>query len=119
MATYRIAVGTLDGVNITEHFGRAKGFRIIEIDRETDEEKALADIEVVHSEDCSRGHDQEMLEAKIQALLDWQVTAVLVARIGPGSERMLSKNSIQILVNDGNVETALQRVKKFFKRQSV
>ena len=27
MATYRIAVGTLDGLSITEHFGRSKGFR--------------------------------------------------------------------------------------------
>ena len=70
MATYRIAVGTLDGLSITEHFGRSKGFRIIEIDSETDAEKLIADIEVVHSEDCSHGHDQAMLEEKIQALLD-------------------------------------------------
>ena len=116
MASYRIAVGTLDGQNITEHFGRAKGFRIIEVNQETDEETALADIEVVHSEDCSHGHDQEMLTAKIQALLDWNVTAILVAQIGPGSERMVTKNGIQVLVSDGDVETAMVRVKRFFKR---
>ncbi|MBR1931020.1 MAG: hypothetical protein IJ833_06055 [Lachnospiraceae bacterium] len=116
MAAYRIAVGTLDGQIITEHFGRAKGFRIIEVDQETDEEKPLADIEVVHSEDCGQGHDKEMLESKIQALLDWQVTAILVARIGPGSERLVTKNGIQVLVSDGEVETAMVRVKRFFKR---
>lgn len=116
MASYRIAVGTLDGQNITEHFGQSKGFRIIEINQETDEEKALADIEVVHSKDCSQGHDQEMLEAKIQALLDWRVIAVLVSKIGPGSERLVTKNGIQVLVADGDVKEALIRVKKFYKR---
>ena len=75
VATYRIAVGTVDGQNVTEHFGRSKQFRVIEVDQDSDEEKALADIEVLHSEDCSHGHDQQMLEAKIQALLDWNVTA--------------------------------------------
>lgn len=118
MASYRIAVGTLDGQNITEHFGRSRGFRIIEVDQETDAEKALADIEVVHSEDCSHGHDQEMLEAKIQALLDWQVTAILVAQIGPGSERLVTKNGIQVLVAEGEVAGAMNRIKKFYKRHS-
>lgn len=116
MASYRIAVGTLDGRNITEHFGRSRGFRIVEVNQETDEEKALADIEVVHSEDCSHGHDQEMLEAKIQALLDWQVNAILVSQIGPGSERLVTKNGIQVLVADGAVAEAMVKVKKFYKR---
>ena len=118
MATYRIAVGTLDGLSITEHFGRSKGFRIIEIDSETDAEKLIADIEVVHSEDCSHGHDQEMLEAKIQALLDWKVTAILVAKIGPGSERLVTKNGIEVLVAEGEVEKAMVRIKKYYKRHS-
>ena len=116
MASYRIAVGTLDGQNITEHFGRSKGFRIIEIDQDTDEERNIADIEVVHSEDCSHGHDQAMLEEKIQALLDFRVTAVLVAQIGPGSERLLTKNGIQVLVAEGELAKALERIKKYFKR---
>lgn len=118
MATYRIAVGTLDGEKITEHFGNSKGFRIIEVDQETDEETALADIEVVHSEDCSHGHDQEMLEAKIEALLEWQVTAILVAKIGPGSERLVTKNGIEVLVSEGEVDKAMSRVKKYYKRHS-
>ena len=115
MATYRIAVGTLDGINITEHFGRAKCFRILEIDQETEEEKALADIEVLHSEDCSHGHDQAMLEAKLQALLDWNVTAILVAQIGPGSERLVTKNGIQVLVAEGELAKALPRIKRFYR----
>ncbi|MBP5332149.1 MAG: hypothetical protein J6Y89_09890 [Lachnospiraceae bacterium] len=118
MAVYRIAVGSADGVNITEHFGSSRAFRIVEIDQETDEESALAVIEVVHSEGCGHGHDQAMLEAKIQSLLDWQVTAVLVARIGPGSERMLTKNGIQVLESEGSIENAMVKIKRFYKRYS-
>ena len=116
MAHYRIAVGSLDGVEITEHFGQAKGFRIIEIDQDSDEEKALADIEVVHSDGCDKRHDSDMLRQKIQALLDFEVIAILVKQIGPGAERLVTKNGIQVLVAEGNVSDALGRVKKFFKR---
>ena len=118
MAIYRIAVGTVDGLNITEHFGRAKAFRIVEVNQDSDEERALADIEVVHTDDCSHGHDLEMLEAKIQALLDWNVTAVLIARVGPGSERMLTKNGIQVLVNEGSIKDAMVKIKQFYKRHT-
>lgn len=116
VATYRIAVGTADGQNITEHFGRCKQFRVIEVDQETDEEKALADIAVLHSEDCSHGHDQKMLEAKLQALIDWNVTAILVNQIGPGSERLVTKNGIQVLVAEGEISAAMVRIKKYYKR---
>ena len=116
VATYRIAVGTVDGQNVTEHFGRSKQFRVIEVDQDSDEEKALADIEVLHSEDCSHGHDQQMLEAKIQALLDWNVTAILVTQIGPGSERLVTKNGIQVLVAEGEISAAMARIKKYYKR---
>ena len=116
VATYRIAVGTVDGRNVTEHFGRSRQFRVIEVNQETGEEKALADIEVLHSEDCSHGHDQQMLEAKIQALLDWDVTAILVTQIGPGSERLVTKNGIEVLVADGEIAVAMERVKKYYKR---
>ena len=115
MSSYRIAVGTLDGKEITEHFGTSKGFRIIEIDQETDAEKPLADIEFVHSEKCGQGHDNEMLAAKIQALLDWNVSVVIVSKIGPGSERLLTKNQLQVLTASGSLDTVLGKVKYFYK----
>ena len=116
MGSYRIAIGTLDVNEITEHFGQARGFRIVEIDQESDGEKAIADIEVVHSDGCDGGHDQDMLRQKIQALLDFNVVAILVRQIGPGAERMVTKNGIQVLVAEGDVTPAMTSVKKFFKR---
>ena len=118
MALYRIAIGTLDGNNITEHFGQARNFRIVEIDQESDEEKNLADIEVVHSENCGQGHDKKLIEAKIQALLDWKVKAVLIKQIGPSSERIVNKNGIETLVADGEIANAMIRIKKYYKRHS-
>lgn len=114
---YRIAVGTLDGVEITEHFGKGKGFRIYEIDQETNTEKALVDIAVKSKEDCGQKSHDEFLEEKVQALLDWQVKVVLVSKIGPGAERQLLKNGIQSLMQSGKVETVLEKVKNFYEKQ--
>ncbi len=114
--SYRIAIGTLDGKEVTEHFGRAKGFRIIEINQESGDERLIADISVVGSEDCSHGHDEQMLQTKIQALLDHKVNSVLVRQIGPKSERLLNKNNIEVLVAEGDVNKALTRIKIFYKR---
>ena len=56
-----------------------------------------------------------MLRTKIQALLDWNVIAILVKQIGPGSERMVTKNGIEVLVANGDVEEAMIRIKKFYR----
>jgi predicted Fe-Mo cluster-binding NifX family protein len=112
---YRIAVGTLDGKEITEHFGRARGFRIFEVSPDTGEEVALVDIEVTAAEGDA-GHNQKLLEEKIQALLDWKVTAILVKQIGPKAERMVIKNGIQVLCSDGSVTAAMEQVKRFYKK---
>lgn len=115
---YRIAIGTVDGVEVTEHFGRGKGFQIVEINQQTDEVKNLGNIEVVYSENCSKGHDENLIQQKIQSFLDWNVAAILVKQIGPKSERLVTKNGIEILVFTGKVEEALEKVKKFYKRRS-
>ncbi len=115
---YKVAIGTMDGIEITEHFGRGKGFRIVEIDQQTDEIRDLGNIEVMHSETCGKGHNENLIQQKIQALLDWQVTAILVRQIGPKSERLVTKNGIEVLVAEGKVEEALKKIKKFYKRRN-
>lgn len=115
---YRIAIGTVDGIEITEHFGRGKSFLIVEIDQQTNGVRELGIIEVVHSENCESGHDEALIQQKLQALLDWRVVAVLVKQIGPRSERLLTKNKIEVLVSDGKVLEALEKVKVFYRRRS-
>lgn len=117
MASYRIAVGTVDGENITEHFGRLKQFKIIEIDKQTDEELFIADIEVVDVCGASEGSHDEILQEKVQALLDFNVKAILVNHIGPGAERIVTKNGIEVLVREGSIKDALEAVKKYYSKQ--
>lgn len=114
---YRIAVGTVDGIEITEHFGRGRNFRIYEIDQEKDSVKTLVDISVNSRDECNMASHDEFLEEKIQALLDWKVKIVLVSKIGPGAERQLIKNGIQSLSKDGKVDAVLQKVKTFYAKQ--
>lgn len=116
--SYRIAIGTVDGVYVTEHFGQGKGFLIVEINQQTDEVIQIGNIEVVHSKSCHEGHDDNLIEQKIQAFLDWKVVALLVKQIGPRSERLVTKNGIEVLVTDGKVEEALEKIKKFYKRRT-
>lgn len=116
--SYRIAIGTVDGIMVTEHFGRGKGFLIVEINQQTDEVKNIGMIEVVHSESCSSGHDDNMIRQKIQAFLDWKVVAILVRQIGPNSERMVTKNGIEVLVSEGKIEEVLKKVIRFYKRRN-
>ena len=115
--SYRIAIGTRDGVEVNEHFGQGRNFQIIEIDQQAEEVKLLGSIEVVHSGYCGAGQDEKLIQEKIQAFLDWNVAAVLVKQIGPGSERMLTKNGIEVLVFSGKIADGLERIKKFYKRR--
>lgn len=116
--SYRIAIGTRDGVEVNEHFGQGKYFQIIEIDQQSDEVNLLGSIEVVHSEHCDSVHDDNLIQEKIQAFLDWNVIAVIVKQIGPGAERMVTKNGIEVLVFTGKIADGLEKIKKFYKRRS-
>ncbi|MBP5151892.1 MAG: hypothetical protein ILP13_03125 [Lachnospiraceae bacterium] len=117
MASYRIGVGTTDGENITEHFGRLKQFKIIEINSETGEELFIADIEVVVVCGQSEGSHDDLIQDKVQALLDFNVKAILVNHIGPGAERIVTKNGIEVLIHDGSVREALDTLKKYYSKQ--
>lgn len=116
--TYRIAIGTFDGVEVTEHFGQGKNFQILEIDQQSEEVKVLGNIEVVHSEACGNGHDENLIQEKIQAFLDWGVIAVVIKQIGFRSERLLIKNGIEVLVFSGKIADGLEKIKRFYKRRN-
>lgn len=114
---YRIAIGTVDGIEVTEHFGEGKNFLIVEIDHISDEVKKLANIGVTHSEHGCMGHDENLIQEKIQGFLEWNVKAILVKQIGPRSERIMTKNKIDVLLRSGKIEEALEKIKKFYKRR--
>lgn len=117
--SYRIAIGTVDGFEISEHFSRAKNFMIVEIDPQSDKVKKLGNIEVIYSEHSIEGHDENLIRQKIQGLLDLNVSVILVKQIGAKAERMVIKNGIDVLVASGKIDDALYQVIKYYKRLNI
>ncbi|HEY6007665.1 MAG TPA: NifB/NifX family molybdenum-iron cluster-binding protein [Geobacteraceae bacterium] len=99
----KIAVATSDGQNIDEHFGRAKTFRIFEVEESgafslVEERKIIphcpGDSVVAHAAD-----------ATVEKLVG--VDAVLVNRIGPGAAKSLEARGIRVFALSGPVDRAL------------
>lgn len=109
---YRVAIGTGDGINITEHFGQCQRFSIVDIDQATDEIESIGYRETEFSEQCG-DHQQEKINKKIAALQDCQI--VLVNRIGRQSEKLLVHNGISPLQFQGSIDDSLKKITKFYK----
>ncbi len=111
---YRIAVGTKDGVYVTEHFGQCGRFQILEVDQEQDEAVLIEERDTANQTGCG-GHQEEQIRDKIQSINDCKI--VLVRQIGGQSEKLLNHNGIIALQYQGTIEGALQKVKQYYKRQ--
>jgi predicted Fe-Mo cluster-binding NifX family protein len=111
---YRIAVGTKDKVNVTEHFGQCRQFLIIDIEQENDEAAVVGERCTVFSSQCGE-HQDEKIRHKINVIKDCQI--VLVKQIGGQSEKLLNHNGIIALQYQGSIEEALAKIKKAYKKQ--
>lgn len=111
--TYRIAIGTVDEENITEHFGQCSNFRILDISQEEDTvtfvENRITDLQ----EACGTHQDIKIRE-KIEALNDCHL--VLVKQIGVQSEKLLTHYGIVPLQNQGSINQALKKIRLFYKK---
>lgn len=107
---WRVAVASLDGKVINEHFGRARAFYIFDITRDGTRffrgERQVTPL-------CAGGEhtEQGMLES-ISALKD--CTAVLVARIGTVARRALEINHISVFEQPDLIEEALNKLTHYF-----
>ncbi len=111
--TYRIAIGTSDRINITEHFGKCSRFHILDISQENDSITFVEDRITGHNESCG-SHEEAVILDKINALKDCQL--VLVKQVGGWSEKQLVHNGIVPLQQEGSISRALIRIKNFYKR---
>lgn len=107
---WRIAVASLDGKVINEHFGRAKEFYIVDINRDGTyafiEKRAIDPL-------CHSGeHAEAALEATVNALHD--CVAVLVSRIGVAAKRTLELNKIAVFEQPDYIESALSKLAAYF-----
>ncbi len=109
---WRIAVASLDGKVINEHFGRAREFFIIDIARDGSyqlvERRAVVPL-------CSEGgHSVKALEAHINTLRDCD--AVLVSRIGMGARRALELNRIPVFEHPGYIDSTMAKLAVYFAK---
>lgn len=99
----KIAVATSDGVNIDEHFGQARVFRIFEVE-ESGAFRLLEERPITpHCPgDHAAGHSADATVAQLG-----DVEAVLVNRIGPGAAKNLESKGIRAFALSGPVDRAL------------
>jgi nitrogen fixation protein NifB len=103
----RIAVGTSDGLNITEHFGFATEFQIWEVADETPRWVETRATEPA----CGADRDTDgraLMKAAVDAVADCR--AVVVARIGDCALDRLSALGILAFEANETVETAVREI---------
>ena len=103
--SYRLAVGSSDGVMIDEHFATAAQFLIYEVDGENYEflEKRSSNGLC----ECSEYHNN-----KFAPLIDKinDCRAVIVGKIGPGAQNVLKEYGIDSFSVVEYVDTALEKL---------
>jgi predicted Fe-Mo cluster-binding NifX family protein len=107
---WRVAIASLDGKVINEHFGRAKEFYIVDIAPDGSYQY-VGRREVIPL--CDGGeHQADALQNSAEALRD--CTAVLVARIGPAAKRGLEINGIAVYEHPDAIENAIPKLARYY-----
>lgn len=110
--TIQVAVASVDGLAVNQHFGRAERFLIYRIGE--DGRTELAEDRPVRRA-CGNGdHETEALAAAAAALADCRFA--LVARIGPAAEKALAKRGVLAFETAGPVERALGKLAAHLSR---
>lgn len=112
--TYRIAIGTRDHKNVTEHFGQCKRFLIVEANQGKDDYITIEERDTSHSRKCGE-HELQAIQEKIRVLGDCQI--ILVKQIGGQSEKLLNHNGMIALQYQGSIEEAMNKVLKHYRKQ--
>jgi predicted Fe-Mo cluster-binding NifX family protein len=110
--SWRVAVASIDNVLITEHFGRAKWFYVLDIQDDgtyTTLERRLVDPLCDHG-----GHSEPGLLGSIEAIKD--CIAVLVAVIGPAAKKRLELAGISVFEQPDKVDEAVKKLAAYYKR---
>ncbi|MDR2363852.1 MAG: dinitrogenase iron-molybdenum cofactor biosynthesis protein [Spirochaetaceae bacterium] len=109
---WRVAVSSLDGVLINEHFGRARWFYIIDAEKDgpvvTVEQRMVTPL-------CQCGsHSEQGMSAGIEALGD--CLAVLTAKIGPAARKQLEGAGLSVFEEPAVVEEAVKKLAAYYKK---
>ncbi|WP_150267915.1 NifB/NifX family molybdenum-iron cluster-binding protein [Paenibacillus tepidiphilus] len=110
--TWRVAVGSTDGLWINGHFARCGTFWIHDI--EDNGSYRLLEQRCCEGGSAGRnGHSEQVLQLTADALADCNI--VLVSRIGPGAKAMLQARGIAAMAVEAPVEQAMRRLIRFLQ----
>jgi predicted Fe-Mo cluster-binding NifX family protein len=104
---YKIAITSRDGKVVTEHFGKARYFHIVELDN-----SGYRYLESRELEPCCKGsvldsapHEHHNFDSVIELLADCE--AVVTARIGPGAAEQVIQGGLRIFEGRGLIDDIL------------
>jgi predicted Fe-Mo cluster-binding NifX family protein len=109
---WRVAAASIEGTMVTEHFGRAKAFYIVDIQAdgsfETLERRVVTPL-------CEGGsHSESTFGATVQLLRD--CVAVLVAKIGPSAQKQLELAGISVFEQPIKIEEAAKKLSAYYSK---
>lgn len=105
----KVAIASLDGVWINQHFGRSDRFLIYRL--ETSGEYQLVEEREV-KRPCGWGqHEADVLQEAARTLSDCGVA--LVSRIGPEAEKVLAAQGVKAFEIYDTVENALRKLNRY------
>ncbi|WP_010262623.1 NifB/NifX family molybdenum-iron cluster-binding protein [Treponema primitia] len=109
---WRVAAASIDGILVTEHYGRSKWFYIVDVQPDgtfvSVERRSVTPL-------CESGsHSESGMAFGIQALRD--CVAVLVAVIGPSARKQLELAGIAVFEQPVIIEDAAQKLAAYYGR---
>lgn len=103
---YRVAVATSDGVTVNEHFGKAKFFRVYELDGSGYRYAETRD--AVEACQHRRTHSETDFDRVISLLSDCR--ALFVQKIGEGAAAYLISKNVRVFETDEAIEPLLKKI---------
>jgi nitrogen fixation protein NifX len=106
---FQVAVASLDGILINQHFGKNREFLIYRV--QDNGEYGLVERRELKAP-CGQGqHHEETLVRSAKELQD--CSFVLVARIGPGAEKVLASHGIKAFEIYDRIDRAIDKLIKY------
>ena len=109
--TWNIAIGSVDGININQHFGQCERFLIYSVEPEGT--YRIMEERSYRRDSASAGHDTHSLQSAAGLLADCSI--VLVSHIGPGARAVLYEQGIQAMAVEAPIGQALERLVHFLR----
>jgi predicted Fe-Mo cluster-binding NifX family protein len=108
--SWRVAIASIDGVLINEHFGRSRWFYIIDIQRDgtgvSVERRSVTPL-------CQcGGHTEGGMASCLDSLKD--CVAVLAAKIGPSARKHLELRGISVFEEPAEIEGSIKKLADYY-----